>query len=127
MLHMTKDLLKQIAADHGMDPIDILIDHLTSLRDAPAEPRYVSFEMQHIDANPSENDDAVMKCYVDGYPADENAAGTVIACVSLTRHGDMVVDWHHNGYRMEPSVLELINDAKNLLSEEKDKRRMKGE
>lgn len=119
---MTKDLLKQIAADRRLDPLDILIDYLTGLKDASAEPRYVSFEMQHVDANPSDGDDAVMKCYVDGYPADEDGTGTVIAAVSLTRNGDVVVDWHHNGYRMEPSVLELVDEAKDLLSKEKAKR-----
>jgi len=113
---MTKDLLKQIAAARGEDPIDIVMDYLRGIQAGMEEPRYVSFEMQHVDANPSDGDDAVMKCYVDGYPADEEASGTVIATVTLTKHGDTVIDWHHNGYRMNDSVLECINQAKDLIA-----------
>lgn len=119
---MKKDLLKQIAATHDVDPVDLILDCIRELLDeAGQEPRYVDFEMQHIDANPHEGDDAVMKCYIDGYPAGDDATGTVIACVTLTRHGDVVVDWHHNGYRMEPAVLELIENARQDIEHERSR------
>lgn len=47
---------------------------------------------------------------IDGYPAG-NGEGHVVAMVWKTPHGDIVVDWHDNAYRMNTAVLELIEDA----------------
>ena len=52
---------------------------------------------------------------IDGYPADENAEGEVVAKVWKTKHGDIIVDWHDNGYRLNKQVLELIEDSKRQL------------
>ena len=69
---------------------------------------YVSFEQTHVDADDSSN----IVYYIDGFPADESAEGTVIATITLTPHNDIVIDWHHNGYRLNQSVLELIDAVK---------------
>ena len=69
---------------------------------------YVSFEQTHVDTDDNGN----IVYYIDGFPADENAEGTVIATIALTPHNDTVINWHHNGYRLNQSVLELINTVK---------------
>lgn len=52
---------------------------------------------------------------IDGYPADENAEGTVIVTIYLTPKGDFVTAWHRNDYRMNNQVLELIENSKAIL------------
>lgn len=52
---------------------------------------------------------------IDGYPADENGFGAVVAEVFLTPHRDFVVAWHDNGYRFNKLVLEAIEDSKTRL------------
>jgi len=42
----------------------------------------------------------------------------VVAVVWLTKHGDIVVDWHDNGYRTNVTVLDLIKESKSKLLEE---------
>lgn len=116
---MTTDLLKQIARQQGVDPIQLVLDYIRNLQEPPEN--YASFEMDHIEDNPSDfDDDTVVKYYVDGYPADETKFGSVVVTVALTRRGDIVVDWHHNGYRMNESVLELVNRAKAELKQIRD-------
>lgn len=56
---------------------------------------------------------------IDGYPEDENEQGEVVAMVWMTPHGDIVVDWHDNAFRGNESVLELIEDSKKELLEER--------
>ncbi len=80
------------------------------------EPDYVEFENNYGDTD----DDGNEYICIDGYPKDEGgneAEGTVIAIVYKTPHGDFVTSWHHNGYRANKTVLELIEDAKERLNE----------
>ena len=67
---------------------------------------YTFFECVYSDKDERGN----LTFYVDGYPDHENGEGTVIATVTVTPHNDIYVDWHHNGYRMNDNVLELINN-----------------
>lgn len=84
---------------------------------------YVSFECTHFEeADPSGQDERHALAYadIDGHPADENAEGMVICRVWLLKGKDGIypkylVDWHHNGYRMNESVLELVKTAKKNL------------
>lgn len=79
---------------------------------------YVSFEFVHIeDMTTDEKDDCVFKGFIDGYPSDENEEGTVIATVSISYSGDIVIDWHHNGYRANGTVLGLIKEARTKLTD----------
>ncbi len=120
--HMTKKLIARIAADQGKDPADLLPEYLAGKTANPFEApvgAYASFEMTHVDDDPRENDDAVVKYYIDGYPAGEDLPGSVIAVVTMTRRGDIVIDWHHNGYRLNEAVLELVAQAKAEMLEEK--------
>ena len=75
-----------------------------------SDPDYVSFEMNYETDN--EGDDELHRWYIDGYPEDENAEGTVIATVVLTKHGDIITNWYHNGYRLNASDLALVEQAK---------------
>ena len=59
--------------------------------------------------------DAKEVIVIDGYPADENKEGTVVAEIILTKSGDTVVSWHDNSYRANETVLELIEESKNQL------------
>lgn len=54
---------------------------------------------------------------IDGFPKNDDAEGQVVCVVWLTKAGGFIVDWHHNGYRMNDTVLELIRDSKNKLME----------
>lgn len=50
---------------------------------------------------------------IDGWRTlDENEEGQVIAAVMLTPHGDIVVDWHDNGARLNENALTAITEAK---------------
>ena len=62
-----------------------------------------------------ENEDALASIYIDGFPEDANESGEVVAKVWITKHKDIIVDWHNNAYRMNDTVLELIEDSKRLL------------
>lgn len=74
---------------------------------------YTYFECVHSDTDERGN----LTFYIDGYPNNEKEEGTVIATVTVTPHDDIYVDWHHNGYRMNDSVLGLINDIKNIIQD----------
>ncbi len=84
---------------------------------------YVSFECTHFaEADQGDPDErqAVAYADIDGYPADENKEGTVICRVWLMKeksgiYPTYLVDWHHNGFRMDKTVLELIDEAKKDL------------
>lgn len=55
---------------------------------------------------------------IDGWTSDNDAEeGTVIAAVLLSRHGDIIVDWHDNGARLFRNVLQAIDEAKARLRE----------
>lgn len=43
---------------------------------------------------------------------DDDEEGRVVANVLLSRHGDIIVDFHDNGARMDQQVLEHIAEAK---------------
>lgn len=85
---------------------------------------YVSFECVHIaEANQNDPDERRALAYadIDGYPADENAEGTVICRVWLMREKEggyptYLVNWYHDSYRKNELVLELIRQAKKDLN-----------
>lgn len=78
--------------------------------------KLVSFENTFFEyfGNESE-DDAFACCSIDGHPADENESGCVVARVWITKHGDIITDWHENGYRLNDTVLNLIAETKTAL------------
>lgn len=57
---------------------------------------------------------------IDGFPDDDNGEGRVVATVFLTPHNDIVVDWHDNGYRLDETVLTLVDQAISNLKASKD-------
>ena len=86
------------------------------------EEKLVSFENTHVESPAEIGDDAdkgaVLGCVdIDGYPADENASGRVVCRVWALPGGKFVTDWHDNSYRLNKSVLELVEDSKKLLLE----------
>ena len=53
---------------------------------------------------------------IDGWRTGCDAEqGTVIATVILTKHGDVVTDFHDNGVRLDTKVLSAIKEAKQTL------------
>lgn len=62
-----------------------------------------------------DSEDVLMSISIDGFPEDDNKNGEVIAKVWLTKHKDIVVDWHNNMYMMNDTVLKLVEDSKNVL------------
>ena len=53
---------------------------------------------------------------IDGWRTGCDAEqGTVIATVILTKHGDVVTDFHDNGARIDTEVLSAIKEAKQTL------------
>ena len=76
--------------------------------------KYVYFENTYMSVDDNGNDFIT----IDGYPEDDNAEGTVIAVVFCTPHKDIVVDYHHNEYRGNTIVNELIEQSKQILLKE---------
>lgn len=60
---------------------------------------------------------ALARATIDGYPADPNGEGTVICNVWMLDTNKFLVDWHQNQYRLNDTVLGLIAEAKELMSE----------
>lgn len=55
---------------------------------------------------------------IDGWETgNDDEQGAVLANVILTIHGDIIVDFHDNGVRMNKQVLEAIEEAKKKLQE----------
>ena len=75
------------------------------------EPRYVFFENTHGDCDEDGNEFII----INGHPADKNEEGAVIATVFITPSGDLVTDFHHNGYRLNKEVKKLIEESKETL------------
>lgn len=46
---------------------------------------------------------------------DDNESGEVLAAVIMSVHGDIIVDFHDNGCRMDKQVLEHIEEAQKEL------------
>lgn len=49
--------------------------------------------------------------------ANDNEPGETVASVILSRHGDIIVDWHNNSARMLRSVRTAIKEARQQLIE----------
>lgn len=65
-----------------------------------------------------ESGDMLATVTIDGWQTDQDdEEGTVIANVILTRRGDIVVDFHDNGARMDAEVCTYISAAKARLKE----------
>lgn len=58
---------------------------------------------------------------IDGFPESEDGDGMAVCEVWMTVHEDIIVSWHHNGYRMCQPVLDLVEDAKAQLRDMWDK------
>ena len=59
--------------------------------------------------------DALLRVYIDGCPKNPYAEGHVVATVTLTKHGDIAVEWHEVRLRFNEKVLSSIADAKRKL------------
>lgn len=83
---------------------------------------YVFFENSYLmQKDDLERDCPALACgTIDGYPADEDGQGTVICNVWLLSDRKFLIDWHHDGYRSDKRVLELIEETKKLLLEENE-------
>lgn len=65
-----------------------------------------------------ESGDMLATVTIDGWQtAQDDEDGSVIANVILTKHGDIAVDFHDNGTRMDAQVLTYISEAKAQLKE----------
>ena len=84
-----------------------------------AQETYVTFDCTHSDVDENNN----LTFYIDGFPEDENAEGTVIATVTLTDSHDIYTDWHYNSYRLNPQVRKLLYNIMNISIPEMIKER----
>lgn len=84
------------------------------------EPEYISFEASYMESAKdlmNDSPDMFARISIDGYPDPEvSDEGTVIATATITHHGDIVVDWHHNGYRQNSDVLAILEEVKQTLT-----------
>ena len=84
--------------------------------------KLVYFENNYVNDyrnNPDESEDnRVFDITIDGYPEDENEEGEVVAVLILTKHNDIIVEWHDNMYRMNQNVLDLVEESKKILREQ---------
>lgn len=69
----------------------------------------VSFENTFADEEPENG--IICQVHIDGYTANEEEEGEVVAKVILSKHGDIVTVWQNNGYRSNPLALELVNQT----------------
>lgn len=60
---------------------------------------------------------ALARATIDGYPADPNGEGTVICNIWMLDTNKFLTDWHQNQYRLNDTVLGLVAEAKELMSE----------
>ncbi len=79
----------------------------------------VSFESNFTDSEPKNG--ILCQVYIDGFPADENEQGEVVAKVIKTEHNDIITVWQNNAYRTNSIVNELILQAQNDLKESRIK------
>lgn len=78
--------------------------------------KYVVFTNTYIQTkNDFLEEDAFASVTVDGYPEAEDAEGASIVEIFITKHRDIVVAWYENAYRMNESVIKLIEDSKKIL------------
>lgn len=64
------------------------------------------------------NDDTLAAVTIDAWTSSEDdAEGTVLATVVLTKSGDIVTVYHNNGMRMDDDVTRHISEAKAALRE----------
>lgn len=84
-----------------------------------------SYENSYIKMNTDfkhEKSDAKASITIDAFPIEqEDDEGHVVAEIFLTMHDDIIIAWHDNGERMNPSVLELIDNSIQTLQEFKTK------
>ena len=75
--------------------------------------KLVHFKNDYLETkeNLQDEGDVFAKIFIDGYSADEDDEGEVVATVSITDRGDIVIDWHNNGYRMNEVVRKLIQQS----------------
>lgn len=78
-----------------------------------SDKKLVTFEAIHTEteADATKEENFHYRTFIDGYPADENEEGTVVATVTTTLHGDIVTDWHLNAYREIPQAKELVAEV----------------
>ena len=82
--------------------------------------RMASFDNSYVQgrneyAADEANADVFESVTIDGYPADENGQGESVAIIFITVHGDIVIDWRDNGYRMNDKVLALLEESRLML------------
>ncbi len=68
------------------------------------------FENNYVVEDDHMEYDARKVVYIDGYEDDKDE-GEVVATVTLTKHDDIVVDWHLNYLRMNDGALEIIKET----------------
>lgn len=66
----------------------------------------------------SAEDDLFARVSIDAWETDDDdEEGQVLAAVIMTKHGDLYVEYHDNGCRMNEQVLEAIDASKTQLRE----------
>lgn len=73
----------------------------------------MGFEIALVDEHPDDNDDALMKYFINAYPPGEYKykAGDTAVIVSITKHRDLVVDWVDPQYKNDPAANEVVQQA----------------
>ena len=61
------------------------------------------------------NQDALACITIDGYPLDDSIPGRTVARIWLTKHGDIIVDFHDYAYALCDRVKELVDDSRQRL------------
>ncbi len=74
---------------------------------------FVEFE----DTNSGVDENGNKYVTIDGYTSNIDEEGSVIVSIYKTPHNDIVVDWHHNSYRLNEDVLKLVNKNIDLFKE----------
>lgn len=110
------DVMKQAAEFACTDKNNIILLQFDPGANHP-ETKLVSFENGYAQGpNDIDGNAAIASITIDGYPEDGD--GQIVCVIYLTRDGGFIVDWHHNGYKTTPAVLELIEDSKETLRQQ---------
>lgn len=81
-----------------------------------------SYTQTEDELQASEDTKGAVGCItIDGYPSNEAESGRVVCQIYMTKTNEFIIAWTENGYRLNPSVLELLEESKKELIDERVK------
>lgn len=78
---------------------------------------YNKFELAYLEtSSDTDNDDSIYRYYITGSTTDTNDEPVVLTVITITKHGDFVIDWRDHTHKTDPNLQSLIDYAKRQLT-----------